>query len=247
MKSLIKNHFVTNIRPVAYTISEQRTGRHKFLPDWSLVEEIKTETDILSDNALLIHTLEIAEQIVRQDIVDDLHTWSGMKYSGSDMHIADYYMDYFELYLLYLCYCRLVWEEDISSEKRCLKYLRDNFNAQSDNLDDQCWAYIWRGSDSITTQISFGGDDDTKTIHEYIHCPNKFNALQTQLFLHIAKGKTALEGRSVDTCSRCGEKFIKEHGNKKYCALCASVAGRSKAYRTRKKEAKQNAAKENNP
>lgn len=50
----------------------------------------------------------------------------------------------------------------------------------------------------------------------------------------ISRGKDGLLQRTMDSCSRCGTPFIKEHGRQRFCSECGSNTVRVREHRARR-------------
>lgn len=154
----------------------------------------------------------------------------------------DLWMQIQTLYMLYLIYRYLQYDDD--EAKSMLEgsyefvYITDKGRSfdQAINmyLDDVCVLAPFKRVISVTNG----------KITEELACEALMDVARHQLLDKIAYGET---GMCISTCSSCGSRFVKKHGNAKLCAECKLNKEKIKRTRAKKKaekEAQANAEKE---
>lgn len=239
----IRDYFQSTTWPVSYTSTTKRTGEREtyFLPYAGIVQTGEYKQGTLSDNTLLICELEKIQSSLKS-VTPNPGRWYGL--DGIEF-------EQLELYWEFLCFCHLVWGEDISETEPLLyEYMVKNCTHSSDNVRDTCWTFI----DGLIcnrevgtlrlAHVQFDADELTMEI-----CADDLHeAFMTQLFLHIYKGKKGRDGVDIAVCRSCGRLYARVRKNSRLCFSCSSSTERSRSCRLRKKEeVEKRATQEDNP
>lgn len=264
------DYFVANTKPISYP--RQHFKSVTVEGDWILLQHFDLEdefppgttseerkeafrrelreygTQTLNDNRLLASALTAIEDTINiqsfpisSPIMMELYPPLTKK-----LHKDDFAYNLTILYLLFLCYRELIWEEHCLTSEQ-LTYISE-LNHFSDSLtrSDLCWNFISFVScmfhdNSITVQMHIAPPD----IREVQNADSLYYALLHQLLLHIAAGKEGLDGYHLAECQSCHQPFKKRHGNTKFCPLCGRNSERVRDYKRREKETRN--AQESNP
>ena len=239
----IRDYFQSVTWPITYTSTTKKTGKREtvFLPYEGIAQTGEYEQKALSDNTLLICELENIQSLLK-NVTPNSGIWYGL--DGIEF-------EQLELYWEFLCFCYLVWDEDISETEPLLyEYMVKNCTHSGDTVRNTCWAYI----DGLICNnevgmlrlehIPFESDELTMKIR----ADDLHGAFMTQLILHIYKGKKGREGADIAVCRSCGRLFARARKNSRLCSSCNSSTERSRSCRLRKKEeVEKHAKKKDNP
>lgn len=202
----------------------------------------------LTDNTMLCTALTAIEKTLQGEslyyttpIMQELYTVVKGK-----LHVDDHINKLTQLYLLYLCYKEIVWEQHCLTADQIAYMRKTLFKEEALPRSVLCWEFIayiltMFHSGTVTTELRL----DPPTLYEVQVAPSLYHALLYQLILHIASGKEGLDGYHIAECQSCHQPFKKKHGNTKFCELCGRNSERVRDYKRREKE-KQH-AQENNP
>ncbi|MBQ9290500.1 MAG: hypothetical protein IJ210_10330 [Clostridia bacterium] len=72
------------------------------------------------------------------------------------------------------------------------------------------------------------------SLEECVLCQNRHDAMMYQLLLYLAYPEQARRGRKISYCKSCGEPFVGERSNARFCAKCNTSTERSKRSRAKK-------------
>ena len=270
----IQDYFIAKTKPIQYprnhfkTITVEGDWIHlqsftledAYLPDASdkerhaaIVKEWSDYGDkVLTDNTMLYTALAAIEEALQGErlyyaspIMQELYIVPENQIHHK-IHGDDFTDKLTRLYLLFLCYKEIIWEQ------RCLTAGQIAYIRTPGSKDDAlprstiCWEYVnfiltMFHNGQITTEMRM----DQATLYEVQKAPTLYHALLYQLLLHIAAGKEGLDGYHIAECQSCHQPFKKKHGNAKFCELCGRNSERVRAYKRSKKEAAH--AQENNP
>lgn len=160
------------------------------------------------------------------------------------------------LYGTYLCFLSIVWHDTNAYEKLLCKVIlpynqkkEEPYQISVQNTPEEvCWNYlrhVAKNFNSDSSSIFTAMRVEEMKIIEYRVAYTLAEALLYQLFLHIEAGEKALDGCAYVECARCHDRFVKTHGNRRFCKKCAKNHVRVADHRSREKE-KQH-AQENHP
>lgn len=220
-------------------IQENSSKKVFLLPGEGVVTSGLYKMVDLSDNAVLIDELvKIHTEI--KSATPCASAWSGI--DGVEPERLD-------LYGAFLAFCHLIWDEDVSqTEPLVYEYMRRSVITDNDTVHKVCWYYI----DSLLYGKEAAGfrlarsSPNAEELTISIHAENYYEALTTQLLLHIYKGKAGRDGADIAVCRTCGRLYVRARKNSRLCATCASSTERSRSCRQRKREETRNATKESN-
>ena len=264
------DYFVANTKPISYHRNHYKSVTVE--GDWILLQPFELKdacppdaTDEERKEALRRELLEYGAQTLNDNrllstaltAIEDALNMQSLPISAPIMielyppltqrlHKDDFGYNLTTLYLLFLCYRELIWEEDCLTSEQ-LSYISElNHFFDSPSRSDLCWEFISFVScmfhdHSITVQMRIAPPD----ICEVQNADSLYYALLHQLLLHIAAGKEGLDGYHLAECQSCHQPFKKRHGNTKFCSLCGRNSERVRDYKRREKEAQH--AKESNP
>lgn len=239
----IRDYFQSVTLPISYTSTTKKTGKREtvFLPCEGIVQTGEYVQKTLSDNSLLICELEKIQRLLK-NVAPNPGIWYGLE--GIEF-------EQLELYWEFLCFCHIVWDENISETEPLLyECMARNCMLSGDTVRNTCWAYI----DGLIRKnevgmlrlehIPFESDELTMKIR----ADDLHGAFMNQLILHIYKGKKGRDGADIAVCRSCGRLYARARKNSRLCSFCGSSTERSRSCRLRKKEeVEKHAAQEDDP
>lgn len=209
----------------------------------------------LVDNKVLIQTLKTIEHMTESE------EWS---FNSPELirllpsnpqcvtiSVGDFCDELIALYLLFIAYRVLIWEEEnipkhwITALKRTQLLLAGPFNTLADRCREHIHMMNLMVQDS-QVHTTFYFDDDLK-LRDRIEVDSLYNALVHQLMLHIAAGSEGLENGRLATCERCLKAFVKIHGNQRFCKDCNHPNIRANECKARKRKKEAANAQEKHP
>lgn len=258
----IADYFISKTKPIEYQRNHYKTVSVE--GDWILLQHFRAEDaysegaseeerhqaiihefhnygiQTLSDNHTLCTVLTAIENALnsgrlyyKDPVMQELYPALKTK-----VHKDDFTNNITILYLLYLCYREIVWEESCLTDEQ-IAFIRKlcNLEEQTEHTS-VCWEFIpfvltMYHSDTIVTDIRLS----YPTLYEVQRASSLYSALIHQLILHLAAGKGGLDGYRLAECQSCHQPFKKRHGNTKFCSLCGRNSERVHDYKRRRKEA----------
>lgn len=240
----IQDYFQSVTMRVTYSILSDSFAKPKecvFLPGEGIVCKGKYHTKALTDNAFLIAELEKIHCLLKNAKYNS-DVWFGIDCISAER---------LDLYSAFLCLCSIVWDEDIEqTEPLAYRYICKAVMSTESTVRETCWYFI----DTITRNNGVASfqltrpSPDAEALEMTIHADDYYQALKTQILLHIYKGKQGRDGVDIAICRDCGKPYARVRKNSRLCSLCGSSAERSRSCRQRKRlEVKQDGKKKDNP
>ena len=146
-----------------------------------------------------------------------------------------------DLYVLFRCYQYSVW--GLSWNRDELVQAWESLN----NPDDTAIEHIQNDCDNddiVNDLLCYFTEKssakscfaiDGLSLEECVLCDSRHDAMLYQLLMYLAYPEQARNGRKIIHCRQCGEAFIREHKNARYCTKCSQPSART--MRSRRKKA----------
>lgn len=211
----------------------------------------------VKDNGTLIHILELIEktpdlpealleQLIREYHIGNINLGHGYTYVA----ISGLREELNNLYLLFICYRILIWNEKLSSIgplwKERLRRKAEQASVISSNEHELCTGFLTlliQNDVSCNTVFTMTESGELQRIYE---CNTVDDALIYQLFLHIEAGEKGRNGYTLAHCKRCGAMYPQETRKYSLCDICRTPSERTRACREKKRKEALN-AQENHP